>query len=522
MKTAFFAVAALAFAPVTLAAPPAAPVVTVGAHSIKRLQFDWPSVPGVGRYELWFRAAPGAQWVKYTETIAQRPLIRITVSVHLLDWRVARYRVAACNPSGCTNSAEVRVNEIVLDAVGYLKQNSAAEGRWFGQVVAMSADGYTAAVATAQSAGNNADNGIVYLYRKTSSSSPWRLESRLIPSLFRRGSSQPYSASTSLAVNGDGSLVAFGRYTEGIGGQPANGAVYLFRRNGTTWSQEKRLAGGGANDRFGNAVDLDDSGNTLSVWRRADTAAGYGVTEIYNRTSAGWQPTATLPVPLPPFGITNCEAHHALSGDGKTLLRTCGVAGTPVVLVHNAPGWGESARINAGDNAEIDTNFDGTLFATRRGYAFADVYRLQQNVWSPDIGSPLDMNNDSDVVSPVYTSIALSRDGKFIAAGDAEDGHGEIGPNYPPIPENVSRERGSVYVFERKPSGWKLRRLMKPSVAASSLYSFPSLYGYSVAIGANGRALIVGAVDDRSAATGINGDPANISLPQNLGAAWLY
>ncbi|HEY6123161.1 MAG TPA: hypothetical protein VIV63_00805, partial [Steroidobacteraceae bacterium] len=275
MKTIFLALAALAFAPVTFAAPPAAPVVTVGAHSIKQLQFDWPSVPGVATYELWFRAAPGAQWVKYTETIAQRPIIRITVSVHLLDWRVARYRVAACNPSGCTNSAEVGVNELALDATGYLKQNSAAEGRWFGQVVAMSADGYTAAVATGQSSGGTADNGIVYLYRKTSTTAPWRLEARLIPSLFRRGSSQPYGTNTSLAVNGDGTLVAYGRFTEGIGGQSANGAVYLFRRNGTTWTQEQRLAGGGANDRFGNAVDLDDSGNTLAVWHRADSANGY-------------------------------------------------------------------------------------------------------------------------------------------------------------------------------------------------------------------------------------------------------
>jgi hypothetical protein len=497
------------------AAPPAAPVVTVGASNTKQLQFDWPSVPGVGTYELWFRAAPGAQWVKYAETIAQRPIIRINVSVHLLDWRVARYRVAACNPSGCTNSAEVSVEDLALDAVGYLKQNNAAEGRWFGQTVAMSADGYTAAVATGQSAGSNADNGIVYLYRKTSSSAPWRLEARLIPSLFRRGSSQ---LTAGLAVNGDGTLVAFGRYTEGIGGQSANGAVYLFRRNGTTWRQEKRLTGGGpAGDEFGRTVELDDSGNTLAVWRRAtNIAQGYGVTEIYNHTSAGWQPVTSIPLPASPSGYARCES-FALSGDGKRLLRTCRVPSLPVVLVHDAPGWAESARIDAGGGAEIDTNYDGTLFATRRGYAFADVYRLQQNVWSPDSGSPLDLHNDSDTVSPVNTGIAMSRDGKIIAAGDAEDGHGTIGPNYPPISEDASGSPGSVYVFERKPSGWKLRRVMKPSVAAAY-----SRFGYTVAIGSGGRNMIVGAVGDQSGATGINGDPADTSAPPNWGAAWLY
>src|SRR5215510_6815562 len=82
------------------AAPPAAPVITASASNIKELQFDWESVPQSNYYELWFKADAGAPWVKYAQTPAQRPRFRIGVSVHLLDWRVARYRVKACNPSG--------------------------------------------------------------------------------------------------------------------------------------------------------------------------------------------------------------------------------------------------------------------------------------------------------------------------------------------------------------------------------------------------------------------------------------
>ena len=171
-------------------------------------------------------------------------------------------------------------------------------------------------------------------------------------------------------MNGNGTLIAYGRATEGIGGQSHNGAVYLFRRNGTSWSQEKRLAGGREHDRFGNAVDLDDSGNTLAVWRGGN---GPGAVEIYNRSSAGWQPTATVPAPPNEIGYTICGPYQALSGDGQTLVWTCNVSGVPpVVLVYNAPGWAESARIIAGTCVEIDTNFDGTLFVTRRGFV-ADV-----------------------------------------------------------------------------------------------------------------------------------------------------
>src|SRR4051812_7070343 len=80
-------------------AAPAAPAATVGAD-LKQLQFDWDQVPGSNRYELWFKANDAAPWVEYTEVrAAQTPRIRINVSVHLLNWRVAKYRIAACNPS---------------------------------------------------------------------------------------------------------------------------------------------------------------------------------------------------------------------------------------------------------------------------------------------------------------------------------------------------------------------------------------------------------------------------------------
>src|SRR5689334_145533 len=142
------------------AAPPAAPVVTVGVNNVKQLQFDWASVPQSDRYELWFKADDGANWIKYRETSARHLLMRITVSVHLLDWRVARYRVAACNSSGCTSSNEVGVAELADDATGYLKPNYVGEAWSFGGAVAMSADGMTAAVSLSQATSNHEGNGV--------------------------------------------------------------------------------------------------------------------------------------------------------------------------------------------------------------------------------------------------------------------------------------------------------------------------------------------------------------------------
>src|SRR3954469_14245589 len=99
MTSKLFALCALVACATAAAAPPAAPVITAGATDIKQLEFNWTPVTRVNWYELWFKANPGAQWVKYAETPAQRPRFRISASVHLLDWQTARYFVKACNPS---------------------------------------------------------------------------------------------------------------------------------------------------------------------------------------------------------------------------------------------------------------------------------------------------------------------------------------------------------------------------------------------------------------------------------------
>jgi len=49
------------------------------------------------------------------------------------------------------------------------------------------------------------------------------------------------------------------------GGQPASGAVYVFTRSGTTWSQTQKLtaSNGQTGDSFGQAIDLD--GTTIAI-----------------------------------------------------------------------------------------------------------------------------------------------------------------------------------------------------------------------------------------------------------------
>src|SRR5690348_9338240 len=107
MKT-FFALTLIGVLPcVALAAKPAAPHITVEASNIKQLTFDWTSVSGATRYELWFKASDAAAWVEYMEKAAPRSSISVGVSVHLLQWPEARYQLKACNAEGCSTSNTV-------------------------------------------------------------------------------------------------------------------------------------------------------------------------------------------------------------------------------------------------------------------------------------------------------------------------------------------------------------------------------------------------------------------------------
>ena len=122
MRTLLFCVMALAMtAPAYTQTVPAAPTLTAGAE-FKGLRFDWEPVAGASWYELEYKANQTAAFVKKGSTLpASATSYEYRFPLHLFDWTYARYRLAACNASGCTRSAEISVSGLRRDAVGYFK-----------------------------------------------------------------------------------------------------------------------------------------------------------------------------------------------------------------------------------------------------------------------------------------------------------------------------------------------------------------------------------------------------------------
>jgi hypothetical protein len=516
MKLALFALCGLAASSVALAAPPAAPQISVAATDIKQLQFDWASVPTTNRYELWFKANSGAQWVKYAETPAQRPRFRISVSVHLLDWQTARYQVKACNPSGCSASNEVGVDGQQRAAMGYFKPNVRADAEWvtYGGNPALSADGNTFVTVDGEPVNATTSTAVLYVYRKTTASSGWRLEARLKPRV-RQNTSDPYIGDQ-LAISGDGNLIAYGAWTEvTTGAEPQNaGTIYLFRRSGSTWTPAQEIRGGAdMRQYFGYLVKLDDAGQTLVVsHQEVGDSWEPGTLEIY-RVNASNQFThrATVRVPVVNGTPATCDTSIALSGDGNTLMRLC--SPTPqaraYLQVFDTHTLVETSRVDGGSADGVESSYDGTHILVQNE-ADAIAYDLTSSGW---VSSGL-LGTFGGSAFNATRHIALSRDGKIAALGSPSDVALGRGPIFPPY-QTADHETGGVIIHERRASGWVVRRLIKPDTENDGWF------GYSVALGDNGKVLAVGAPLDASAATGIDGDRDDDSA-LNRGAAWLY
>ena len=152
----------------------------------------------------------------------------------------------------------------------------------------------------------------------------------------------------SLALSGDTALVgAYGKNSN-------TGAAYVFTRSGTTWTQEATLTApaGVAHDYFGYAVALD--GDTALVG--ADGENSYrGAAYVFTRSGATWSEQAELTAT---GGVAYSSFGAAVALDGDTALvgasNRDSATGAAYVFTRSGVTWSQQAEITASDGAEYD------------------------------------------------------------------------------------------------------------------------------------------------------------------------
>jgi hypothetical protein len=465
----------------------------------------------------------------------------------------------------------------------YVKASNTDKADRFGWAVAFSSDGNTLAISAvgenSGAAGNQADNtlveaGAVYVFVRSGAS--WVQQAYI-------KASNPDSRDqfgTSIALSADGNTLAVGAQGEssaamGIGGEQLDnttlnaGAVYIFVRSGTTWTQQEYIKasnphlGGG----FGNSVALSADGNTLAVgsWEESSAATGIdgnqavftarnsGAAYVFVRAGTTWTQQAYIKASN--TGVNDLFGFAlALSADGNTLaVGAAGEAsingiqandaaqdaGAVYVFVRSGATWTQQAYIKssntgAGDifGASVLLSADGNTLAvgapredspatgidgdqvndTADGAGAVYVFVRSVATWSQQAyvkASNTGATDTSGAGEAFGAAVALSQDGNLLAVGAPQESGTATGIGG--AQSGASLFSGAVYVFGRANTAWAQQAYIKASNTVPGAF-----FGSGVAWNGAGSALAVGALGEPSAGTGINGDQ---SVNVNFGLA---
>jgi hypothetical protein len=296
----------------------------------------------------------------------------------------------------------------------------------------------------------------------------------------------PFESSNATGVNGN----------QGNNSAAQAGAAYVFVRNGTNWSQQAYLKASNteAGDNFGFSVAV--SGDTIVIGapyesssatsvngNQADnSASASGAAYVFVRNGSNWSQQAYLKASNTDsddeFGYSVAilgdsivvgapyESSNATGVNGNQTDNSASASGAAYVFVRNGSNWSQQAYLKA-SNTDYGDEFGG--------------------------------------------SAAIS--GDIILVGAKEESSSATGVNGNQT-DNSAFGSGAAYVFVRNGMNWSQQAYLK---ASNTRYG--DLFAFSVAV--SGDSAVVGAREESSSATGVNGNQSDHSAPGS-GAAYVF
>ena len=161
----------------------------------------------------------------------------------------------------------------------------------FGYSVDISNDGDTVIVGAYREDTGGTDAGSAYIY--TRSGSTWSQQAKIQASF--GGSEDRFGYSVSIDSDGDTAIVS--AIYEDTGGASA-GSAYIFTRSGTSWSQQAQIqpTNVSASDLFGRSVSISGDGNTV-IGSSPIEDTGFtnaGAVYIFTRSGSTWTQQAKI------------------------------------------------------------------------------------------------------------------------------------------------------------------------------------------------------------------------------------
>ena len=406
-----------------------------------------------------------------------------------------------------------------------------------GNSVALSGDGNTMAVGAPFESGgasgvngNQNDNsvyasGAVYVYVRQGDS--WTQQAYVKAS--NPGQSDHFGSS--VALSRDGNTMAVTAHWEasgatGVNGNqndnsiPQAGAVYVFTRTGTTWTQQAYIKASntgkanegtarGDGDQFGFSLALSGDGNTLAVGaisedsaaqqingnQKDDSAQSAGAVYVYARTGSTWAQQAYV------------KGSHLEAGDMSRVL------GRAQLRRQHARG---RAFDEDGGGRGINR---ASRQPSRRIPARSTSSRAGTATWTP-AGVHQGLSGETSDWLRLFAT-AISDDGNTIAVGCGRRGLPDAGHQSAGLCRRCTTARGAniwvgaAYVFVRTGTTWAEQTFIK----APNARPYNS-FGVKLALSGDGNSLAVSAYLEDNAGRGIRPPMLQQFLVQDMLNGW--
>ncbi|MGA2163451.1 MAG: hypothetical protein ABSH36_03170 [Solirubrobacteraceae bacterium] len=420
----------------------------------------------------------------------------------------------------------LRIDPLIQQGEKLTGAGEVASGR-FGYSVALSADGNTALIGARYAIRNNNEAGGAWVFTRTGST--WAQQGGKLngtghagETLFDHIGEGAFGYSVALSADGDTALIGAPDDNGGATNEGGVGAVWVFARSGSSWTQQgEKLTGTGETGKgeFGKSVALSADGHTAMIGGPADNG-GAGAIWVFARSGSTWSQQGEKLVGDCAGGCANEGTGEtgegefgstvALSEDGDTALiggpADNGGAGAAWVFARSGSTWSQQGEKLVGDCTASCVN-EGT--GETGGGKFATSVALAEDGDTALIGGPADNGGAGAVWVFTRSSGAWSQQGQKLTGGGA-NGEGEFGysvalsedGNTAVIggPEDAAAT-GAVWVYTRSGGGWSQQAQKLTGGEEGN-----SQFGVYVAVSADGNTALIGGPGDN----------------YDAGAAWVF
>ena len=344
---------------------------------------------------------------------------------------------------GLTVDNNIDINKKWLQRAKLLASDGEPEDH-FGHSISI--DGDYVIIGAMHDCENGYDSGSAYVFKRTGVI--WKQEAKL----FATDGEPEDHFGCSVSIDGDYALIgAEGDDDKG----EISGSAYVFKRTGSTWLQEaKLLASDGEKwDRFGFSVSIDGDYALLGADGDDENGGLSGSAYVFKRTGSTWSQEAKLLAPdgetWDRFAISVCiNGYYAIIGsnfdndNGRQ-------SGSAYVFTRSGNKWTQQSKLLSSDGEKDDefgysVSIDGdyALIGAKRdddkGYdsGSAYVFKRTGDTWSQEAKL---LASDGEAYDEFGHSVSI--DGDYALIGAMYDD------------ENESAS-GTAYIFKRNGSAW--------------------------------------------------------------------